>query len=121
MENAPYKDLPNLAKGEKHGLSQGEQEIVYSRTQNTQQTLTDADRKLLDQIEKHIHEIKDEVGKEGGGRLPKNVAIVGHVGVGKSAFINTAIAALSQERWREHAYSGFHGGQAQAVTANLAV
>ncbi len=81
----------------------------------------DEERELLEQIREHIDRIKAEVGVERTGIKAKNIAIVGHVGAGKSAFVNTLIAALSQDRWKEKAYTGHHGEDPRAITTNMTV
>ncbi|KAJ8316419.1 hypothetical protein KUTeg_006433 [Tegillarca granosa] len=63
-----------------------------------------------------IFEILREVGKVVDGKKTQNIAIIGPPGVGKSSTINTIAAAFSDKKWREHAYSGFHGGDNKQVT-----
>ena len=106
MDNINYKGLQDMAEG---------------RIENAQDLLREEERILPEQIKQHIDKIKKVVGKEDGVKRPKNVVIIGGVGVGKSAFINTVIAAMSEECWTEQAYSGYHGTVTKAVTANTAV
>lgn len=63
-----------------------------------------------------IFEILREVGKVVDGKKTQNIAIIGPPGVGKSSTINTIAAAFNDKRWREYAYSGFHGGDNKQVT-----
>ncbi len=68
-------------------------------------------------IDSHIEEILQEVGREDGNTIPKNIAIIGPPGVGKSGLNNTIIAAFSRDKWIEKAYSGNFGSTGRAVTA----
>ncbi|XP_061169960.1 uncharacterized protein LOC133179185 isoform X1 [Saccostrea echinata] len=51
--------------------------------------------------------------------LPKNVAIIGPPGVGKSSFINSVIASFSSKCWRERTKVGFFDGGGDQVTHHL--
>ena len=116
QQESGYPRRRNVNEGARHN-----QEIIYTQQSNEQDHHTRDDRELLDLIEDTISRIKNEVGRDGPGKKPKNVAIIGLAGAGKSAFINTVIAAMSQDRWKEKAYSGHHGLGSKAVTTNISV
>ncbi|XP_062608791.1 uncharacterized protein LOC134270562 [Saccostrea cucullata] len=51
--------------------------------------------------------------------VPKNVAIIGPSGVGKSSFINSIIASFSSKCWRERTKVGFTAGEGGQGTCHL--
>ncbi|KAL3886855.1 hypothetical protein ACJMK2_026817 [Sinanodonta woodiana] len=65
---------------------------------------------------KYIENIKEICGKADGNGKTLNVAIVGTYGVGKTSFVNTIAAAMSRDRWREHAYAGKYGSEGRPMT-----
>ncbi|XP_076071107.1 uncharacterized protein LOC143042595 isoform X2 [Mytilus galloprovincialis] len=53
--------------------------------------------------DKLLERCKELVGISGKDKNPLTIAVIGTPGGGKSAFLNTIFAALSNERWIEHA------------------
>ncbi|XP_076071114.1 uncharacterized protein LOC143042600 [Mytilus galloprovincialis] len=53
--------------------------------------------------DKLLEKCKELVGISGKDKNPLTIAVIGTPGGGKSAFLNTIFAALSNERWIEHA------------------
>ncbi|KAK7502630.1 hypothetical protein BaRGS_00006205, partial [Batillaria attramentaria] len=62
-----------------------------------------------------VDEIKKHVGIDDYMRRPLRIAIIGLQGAGKSSFLNSVAAALSRDKWREHAAVGLRKG-AQPIT-----
>ncbi|XP_025078683.1 uncharacterized protein LOC112554844 [Pomacea canaliculata] len=65
---------------------------------------------LVSKCRDYINMICEKCGRKGLGRRPLNIAIVGAQGCGKSSFINSLAASLSQDTWIEYAMTGYRDG-----------
>ncbi|KAK3585104.1 hypothetical protein CHS0354_004294 [Potamilus streckersoni] len=81
-------------------------------------SLDERDKKEKDKEmkSKYIEDIKNICGQADGMGKTLHVALVGTYGVGKTSFVNTIAAALSCDRWREHAYAGKYGSEGRPMT-----
>ncbi|XP_076111632.1 uncharacterized protein LOC143079891 [Mytilus galloprovincialis] len=69
--------------------------------------------------QKLIKICQKEVGTISSGKRPLNIAIIGSHGCGKSSLLNTIFASFSDEKWKELAAHGSHGGLGKQISQNL--
>ncbi|CAC5388581.1 unnamed protein product [Mytilus coruscus] len=72
-----------------------------------------------DDKQKLIKICQKEVGTISSGKRPLNIAIIGSHGCGKSSLLNTIFASFSDEKWKELAAHGSHGGLGKQISQNL--
>ncbi|CAG2251128.1 unnamed protein product [Mytilus edulis] len=76
-------------------------------------------KKGWDDKQKLIKICQKEVGTISSGKRPLNIAIIGSHGCGKSSLLNTIFASFSDEKWKELAAHGSHGGLGKQISQNL--
>ncbi|XP_076111631.1 uncharacterized protein LOC143079890 [Mytilus galloprovincialis] len=76
-------------------------------------------KKGWDEKQKLIKICQDEVGTISSGKQPLNIAIIGYHGCGKSSLLNTIFASFRDEKWKEIAEHGSHGGLGKQISQHL--
>ncbi|VDI17052.1 Hypothetical predicted protein [Mytilus galloprovincialis] len=92
--------------------------LTPSREDDSRKTVKD-ESEQKDLRDKLLEKCKKLVGISGTDKNPLTIAVIGTPGGGKSSFLNTIFAALSNERWIEHAKCAYTSRGGRRITQRL--